>query len=131
VALSNEDVLRIAEIGVKVIDVQLSLADKTAWEAFHQIWATGYCFGAFEAVARHYHADDVETATITTVGYRELLPEGDGRDRYERAYKLRDNQFFVEGRAHGSDDFSRFLSERGFRPLMLTNFFAFGKPAPL
>jgi hypothetical protein len=130
-ALTNEELRRVAEVGVKVIELQLSLASKTAEEAFLQIWVIGYCYGAFEALAGKHGMDMVETAAFITIGFQELLLEDDGRKRYERAYKLQTNTGFIEGRAHGFDDFSRFLAQRDFRPLMLMNYFSFGKPAPL
>ena len=75
--------------------------------------------------------DDVETAALITAGLRELLPAEDRRERYQRAYKLRETPIFVEGRAHGLDDLTKYLNEQDFRPLMLMNFFIFGRPDPL
>jgi hypothetical protein len=77
-AYTSDQIRSVADIGVKVIDLQLSLGNKTAWESFHHIWATGYTFGAFEALARHHDMDKVETAALITIGFGELLPERDG-----------------------------------------------------
>jgi hypothetical protein len=130
-AVTNEQIRSVADLGSKVIELQLSLADQTAKEALYQIWPFGYCYGAFEALARHHGMDMVEAYALITVGFEALEPDRDGRKRLEQAAKRQENNFFTEGRAHGFDDFAKWVTEKDYRPLMLMNFFAFGKPAPL
>jgi len=130
-AVTNEQIQSVAEMGAKVIELQLSLADHTAKEAFYQIWPFASCYGAFEELAQHHRMDTVESYLLITIGFEELLLDKDGRKKLERAAQLQTNQFFIEGRAHGFDDFVQWLTTPDFRPLMLMNFFAFGKPAPL
>jgi hypothetical protein len=130
-AVTNDQIRSVAQTGAKAIELQLSMADTDAWEAFNRIWPFAYCYGAFEALARHFQMDTVEAYVLITVGFEELLLKREGKKKLERAFELQANKFFVEGRAHGFDDFSRWMTEKGFCPLMLANFFVLGKPAPL
>lgn len=128
--VTDDQIRSVAELGAKIIELQLQLADVTAKEAFYQIWPFAYCYGAFEALARH-NGMETDAPLLIALGFHELEPDRDGRKRLEQASGLQENSFFIEGRAHGFDDLSRFATEEGYRPLMLMNFFAFGKPAAL
>ena len=120
----------IAETAAMVIDHQLSLTDETAWGAMHHIWVVGYCHGAFEAVAQHHKMDKVETYALITIAFNELLLDGSGEKRLGLSLRLQDNKLFLQGKAHGFDDFTRFVASTDFQPLSLTNFFVVGMPPP-
>ncbi|WP_166298595.1 hypothetical protein [Bradyrhizobium sp. 2S1] len=128
-AVTNEQIKSVAVLGTKGIELQLSLADKTVQEVFYQIWPFAYCYGVFEALTGHHRMHTVETYLLITVGFEELLSEKDGRKQLEKATQLQTNTLFVEGRAHGFDDFSQWVTSKDYRPLSRMNFFAFGKPA--
>lgn len=130
-AFNSEQIRHAAEIGAKVIELQLSVAHRIADDAFCHRWAIGYCYGVFEALGQHGGMDMVETAALVTVGFQELLPEADAKKKYVRAFELRTEAIFAEGRAHGVDDLLKFVSDSDFRPLTLTNYFTLGKPAAL
>lgn len=124
---------KIAEVAVAVIDLQLDLADKTSDDVKYHRWPLGYCFGALDSVAQHYGFDwKTDGLTLVTEGFALVMSEREAERYVRRCLELQADRFFAEGREHGGDDFYQWLTTKGeSKPLMMMNYFAFGKPAPL
>jgi hypothetical protein len=123
---------KLAETTVAIIDLQLTLAEKTSDDVKNQKWPLGYCFGALDSVARHYGVDwKTDGVTLVKEGFALIMSEREGERYVRRCLTLQEDRLFAEGREHGGDDFHLWLTTKGeFKPLMLMNFFSFGKPAP-
>lgn len=132
-ARTREQLCSLVEPCVKAVELQLSLASRTSTDVLYKIWPLAYCYGAFEAVARRYDLDEVETYAVITLGLEELFLDGLGLKHFVRArqHHMSQNKFFVEGQAHGFDDFSRWMTAEDYRPLSLVNFFILGQLPPL
>lgn len=128
-----QDVQRLAATAVAIIDLQLTLAEKTSDDVKYHRWPLGYCFGALDSVARHYGFDwKTDGIALVTEGFALITSEREAERYVGRCLELQEDRLFAEGRVHGGDDFYRWLTTKGeFKPLMLMNFFSFGKPAPL
>jgi len=132
-ASTQQNIQKLAETTVAIIELQLSLADKTSDDVKYHRWPLGYCFGALDSVARFYGIDwKTDGIALVTEGFALIMSEREAERYVRRCLELQADRFFSEGRNHGGDDFHQWLATKGeFKPLMLMNFFAFGKPAPL
>ena len=66
----------IADLGAKILSLQLSIAEKTPEEALREKWALGYCFGAFDGLV----GSGDRLANRFCVGHVILLPFDVGLD---------------------------------------------------
>jgi hypothetical protein len=133
VAVADQHIEKIAEIVVAVIDLQLSLAGKSSEDIKYRLWPMGYCFGAFDAVGKHYGLGwDTDGIALVTEGFAQVISQREAERYVRRCLNMQENPHFSEGREHGGDDFYQWLVTKGdFKPLTLMNFFSFGKPPPL
>ena len=93
------------------------------------LWSLGYCFGALDAMRRradlNQHTDGV---ALIAVGFLMLAGREKGPDYLHRALDNQTNQLFFEGNSAGGSDMFDWVSQDDYRPLMLMNYFAFGRP---
>lgn len=131
--VSTEDLNSIADLGAKILSVQLSLASKTPEDAFSDNWPLGYCFGALDALAVHYRLDQYSDGlAVITFAFIKLVGRTEAPDYLAKAIERQGDQEFSEGRQYGRNDIAEWLKTKGeFKPLFLMNYFAFGRPLPL
>jgi len=128
-SLSPEKISGLVDPCVKVIGLQLTLASKTPEDAMGDMWSLGYCFGAFDAMGRRANLDQyTDGFAIITIGFVKLTGRAKGPDHLSRALDHQTDQLFYEGNYAGGSDMFDWATKDGFAPLMLMNYFTFGRP---
>ena len=118
-----------AELGAKVIRLQLSLAEKTPDDAMRDTSALGYCFGVFDAMGRRAHLDgNTDGLTLIAVGFSLLAGRDVGSKYLARALDLQTDRAFFNGNYEGGSEIYEWLERSDYKPLALVNHFALGPP---
>jgi hypothetical protein len=130
---TTEQLDSIAELGAKLLSVQLALAEKTAEDALGANWPLGYCFGSMDALTAHYNIDQyTEGVAVITIAFIKLAGKTAGPAYLGKALDLQEDQAFREGLQYGGNDMVEWLRTKGnFKPLFLMNYFMLGRPKPL
>jgi hypothetical protein len=130
-AATIEQIKSLAELGTKVITLQLLLASKEADDAMQNIWALGYCFGVFDALGRRAKLDQyTDGLAVITVGFSLLTDREAGAIHLGRALDLQTEQAFFEGNNEGGSEIYEWLGSKAYKPLALMNHLTFGRPVP-
>jgi hypothetical protein len=93
------------------------------------LWSLGYCFGALDAMGRRANVDQyTDGIVLITIGFLMLVGRDKGPDHLRRALDHQTDQLFFEGNYAGGSDMFDWTSQEDYRPLMLMNYFTFGRP---
>ena len=131
-AATIDQIQSIADLGAKILSLQLSIAEKTPEEALREKWALGYCFGAFDGLAGRYNLDQyTDGLAVLTIGFAMVAGNEQGATYLGQALDLQTDQTFADGRQYGGSDLFDWLKSKGeSKPLFLMNYFTLGRPAP-
>jgi hypothetical protein len=78
-AATIDQIQSIADLGAKILSLQLSIAEKTPEEALPEKWALRYCFGAFDGLAGRYNLDQyTDGLAVLTIGFAMLAGNEQG-----------------------------------------------------
>ncbi len=78
-AATIDQIKSMADLGAKILSLQLSIAEKTPEEALREKWALGYCFGAFDGLAGRYNLDQyTDGLAVLTIGFAMLAGNEQG-----------------------------------------------------
>jgi hypothetical protein len=88
-AATIDQIQSIADLGAKILSLQLSIAEKTPEEALREKWALGYCFGAFDGLAGRYNLDQyTDGLAVLTIGFAMLAGNEQGATYLGQALDL-------------------------------------------
>lgn len=128
--VSNEQLKELAELGAKIITMQLVLASKDEKNAMQDLWVLGYCFGVFDALGRGANLDQyTDGLLLITHGFSLLMASEEiGAATVGRAIDSQIERVFFKGNHAGGSDIYDWFNDKKQNPLGLMNYLSFAPP---